>query len=110
MKTASQALLVQQYLSEEAVVRSSIWSTSTIYLTGKSALFCFFAFEQRALPRCSFAVGVALSPYQVGYNILSLLLIYSCRCGIAFTVNLVGIFPFLSLTLLVLSRVSRAGL
>ena len=110
MKTASQALLVQQYLSEEAVVRSSIWSTSTIYLTGKSALFCFFAFEQRALPRCSFAVGVALSPYQVGYNILSLLLIYCCRCGIAFTVNLVGIFPLLSLTLLVLSRVSRAGL
>jgi len=38
----------------------------------------FFAFEQRALPRCSFAVGVALSPYQVGYNIPSLLLIYSC--------------------------------
>ena len=71
MKTASQALLVQQYLSEEAVVRSSIWSTSTIYLTGKSALFCFFAFEQRALPRCSFAVGVALSPFQVAYNILS---------------------------------------
>jgi hypothetical protein len=69
----------------------------------------FFAFEQWALPRCSFAVGVALSPFQVAYNILSLLLIYSCRYGIALTVNLVGIFPFLSLTLLVLSRVSLAG-
>jgi len=31
----------------------------------------FFAFEQWALPRCSFAVGVALSPFQVAYNILS---------------------------------------
>ena len=40
-QTTSKALLMQQYLSEEASVRSVFWSTGTIYLTGKSALFYF---------------------------------------------------------------------